>query len=269
MKTSIFPFRVKTMLQIESARKTLEYFCAFPLDSSEELLKKFAELPGAISHFDGGKKNFVYVPGTRKDRVVLIAHADTVWDRDYGERDDLRQSLKKEDDIYSGVNSAVGIGADDRSGCAILWLLKDSGHSLLVVDGEEHGQIGSHHLREHYPELFGELNDHAYMIQFDRRNGTDYKFYSLPVSRRFERFIQSETGYQDAGRNARTDIIVLCHKICGVNLSVGYYKEHTPDEYLVFSQWFYTLCLAEQLLAPRQKRYLLKGKGFGFLSYPF
>ncbi len=257
----------KCALQSEAARETLEHFCSYPLDSSREVLEKFAELPDAVSCFDGEKKNFVYVPGSRPDRVVLVAHADTVWDRYYGKTVSGEQSLKAEGDLYKGTNPDLGIGADDRSGCAILWLLKDSGHSLLVVDGEERRQIGSHHLRTSYPELFRELNEHAYMIQFDRRNGNDYKCYSLPVTHSFRRMIQKRIGYRDAGKNSRTDIIVLCEKICGVNLSVGYYGEHTPDEHLVFSEWFRTLSLAEALLERKQKRYPLKKAGFGLFSF--
>jgi hypothetical protein len=35
------------------------------------------------------------------------------------------------------------LGADDRAGLAILWLLRDLGHSLMVTDLEEHGRMGS------------------------------------------------------------------------------------------------------------------------------
>lgn len=242
----------------DNYREILERFCSFPLDSSREVLGEFAKLPGAISHFDGGKRNFVYVPGTREDRVVLVAHADTVWDREYGFAGDCTQSLNFENGVYSGINPACGIGADDRAGCAILWLLKDSGHSLLVVDGEERGQIGSHHIESAYPEIFRELNEHAYMIQFDRRGSSDYKFYALPVSRAFERFVQEKTGYSDAGRTARTDIVVLCRRICGVNLSIGYVSEHKPTESLVLSHWQRTLHLAEKMLAEPQSAFPLE-----------
>ena len=48
-----------------------------------------------------------------------------------------------EDGVYSSGDDLCGIGADDRAGCAMLWLLRDSGHSLLILDGEEHGQVGA------------------------------------------------------------------------------------------------------------------------------
>lgn len=72
-----------------------------------------------------GEDSFVYVPGKREDRVVLIAHADTVYNSG--------QEIIFEEGIYRSGTPYCGIGADDRAGCAILYLLKDFGHSLLRV----------------------------------------------------------------------------------------------------------------------------------------
>ena len=240
------------------AKEALEKFCSFDITSAKEILDEFASLPGAIVHCDGGKDNFVYVPGTREDRVLLVAHADTVWDSLYGNGRGYMQSLTEKDGVYRGANDECGIGADDRAGCAILWLLRNSGHSLLVVDGEEYGQIGSHHVRERYPALFDELNGHSYMLQFDRRENANYKVYSLPVTKEFIRFVESGTGYYNAGIYSRTDIVVLCRDICGVNLSIGYYNEHSAEESLVFEEWYSTLTIAERLLAEKQRRFPLK-----------
>ena len=246
-------------MNVTSAKQILHRFCSFPVSSTEDILQEFANVPGAIVHFDGQKKNFVYIPGTRRDRVLLVAHVDTVWDAFYG-KGTFEQTLAEQDGMYSGVNPDCGIGADDRAGCAILYCLKESGHSLLIVDGEEHGQIGSNHIKNAYPEIFNELNRHSYVIQFDRRGSDNYKVYNLPVSKKFIRFIEKSTGFKDAGKNARTDIVVLCRDICGVNLSIGYYDEHSSDEKLVFSEWFKTLELSERMLRKEQTGYPLKPK---------
>ena len=247
-------------MEKQQAKTTLEHFLSLPLRSSAEVMAEFARLPDAICGFDGGKQNFVYIPGTRPDRVLLAAHADTVWDDAYGAQGDLSQRILFEDGVYKGAVSGHGIGADDRAGCAMLMLLKDSGHSLLILDGEERGQIGAHHLEVEYPALFEEINSHAYAIQLDRRGSIDYKVYKLPVSDAFLRFIEEQTGYEDAGRNARTDIVVLCKKMCGVNLSIGYYDEHTEKERLVFDEWYHTLQIVEALLQKPQKHYPLNGE---------
>ena len=240
----------------EYAKEILMHFLSFPLTESDGILGAFASLPNAEAHFDGKKRCFVYVPGSRPDRVLLLAHADTVWDSAYGEEGAV-QTLAEEDGILSGKDPRVGIGADDRAGCAMLWLLRESGHSLLVLDGEEGGLIGSTHLSERYPALYDELNRHSYMLQLDRRGATDYKVYRLPVSREFRSFIEEGIGYRDAGRSSATDIVALCRDICGVNLSVGYANEHSAQETLSIPRWLATLEGVERLLTPAQRRYPL------------
>ena len=245
--------------------KILMHFLSFRPESSLPVLLQFSLLDNAVVHLDGGKNNFVYVPGKRSDRALLIAHADTVWDTYYyqsGKREDdvaVRQLRKQKHRpvIRDGIISQRGwkewgLGADDRAGCAMLWLLKNSGHSLLVTDGEEHGQIGANYLIGHYPGLAEELNGHSYMIQFDRRGNNDYKTYRLPVTDEFRSYIEEKTGFCDAGMTARTDIVALCKKICGVNLSIGYHNEHKPQETLVYRDWLNTYRIAERLLRDEQ-----------------
>ena len=241
-----------------------------PADSTP-VLEFFSGLPGSVACFEGGKNNFVYVPGSRTDRVVLVAHADTVWDAVYlenGYRDDAyvktfaeryHKPVWDNGVIRQGGWKQWGLGADDRAGCAMLYLLRESGHSLLITDGEEHGQIGADHLTTNYPRISDELNSHRYMIQLDRRGSRDYKTYRLNVTNKFRRYIKKNTGYEDAGQTSRTDIITLCRRICGVNLSIGYYNEHTPDEYLVFDEWYHTYSTVCKMLEKNQPEFLLRG----------
>ncbi len=221
-------------------RQAVEEFLALPLEGTDAVFEKFAALPGAVrKRGEKPKEQFIYVPGVRGDRAVIAAHADTVWDAVYDE------------------TRARGLGADDRAGCAMAFLLRDSGHSLLILDGEEHGAQGSEFLKRECPEIFSEINDHSYIVQLDRRGSTDYKFYKLPVSQEFRAYIEAETGYHDAGTDSRTDIVVLCEKVCGVNLSVGYYNEHGPEESFVYEEWAHTLDVVRNMLQKRLTRYPL------------
>ncbi|MCR4646933.1 MAG: hypothetical protein K5695_16255 [Oscillospiraceae bacterium] len=253
---------------MDPVKDTLMEFLSMRLEDAMPVLSRFAELDGSIAQFDGGKNNFVYVPGNRADRVVLVAHADTVWDTfyvpNYAEmyrKQPHKPVFDAEGQIISqGGWKGWGIGADDRAGCAILWLLKESGHSLLITDGEEHGQIGAHHLMEHYPDIAAELNAHQYMIQFDRCNATEYKTYRLPVTQAFIDHVESHTHYTSAGIKARTDIVTLCRQCCGVNLSVGYYNEHTTGEKLHYPEWLHTYQTAKELLTQEQPQFLLRSE---------
>ena len=245
-------------LDKEYCRTVLEKFLSYPLTSTNNLLDEFIKLPNAIYKLDGGKKNFVYIPGTRKDRVVLVAHADTVWDSYYYEDELCENILSYKKGKYFNLSKKYGLGADDRAGCAILWILKDMGHSLLILDGEEHGQIGANHLKKEYPDIFNEINNHNHIIQFDRRGNKDYKTYDIPVSNEYIKFIKKNTKYRCPGNNSRTDIVVLCEKVCGVNLSVGYYNEHYSSEYLVFKDWYKTLKLSYKMLSKQQDKFIIE-----------
>ncbi len=167
----------------ESEKEVLMRFLSLDLTDSLPVLQLFADLDGAVSCLKGYKRNFVYVPGARKDRVVLIAHTDTVWDRYYDDGDgtpapasrEHRPVMTPDGIVRQGGWQQWGLGADDRAGCAILWLLRNSGHSLLLTDGEEIGGISADYLMCFRPDIADELNAHRYMIQFDRRNSRDYK----------------------------------------------------------------------------------------------
>lgn len=181
---------------------------------------------------------------------MLIAHADTVYNSS--------QEIIFEDGIYRSGTPYCGIGADDRAGCAILYLMKDFGHSLLILDGEEHGSRGAEAIKNRHKDLYDELNEHQYMIEFDRCNARDYKVYNLPVSQEFKNFIEEKTGYREPNKSSSTDIVHLCSKICGVNLSVGYYNEHCyDDEYLVLEEWQHTLNIARNMLKGPQEKFPL------------
>lgn len=215
----------------------LRSFLEEPLHTSDGILGRFASMPGAYT-FGDSPERFVYVPGYRKDRVVLVAHADTVW---HGHRQ-IATALAFEEDggYFHSLSPRYGLGADDRAGCAILWLLKDLGHSLLITDGEEQGLLGTESLIAWQPEVLEELNRHGFMVQFDRRNGRDFKCYDVGTQA-FRQYVGRQTGYTEPDRNSRTDIVSLCRRITGVNLSVGYRDEHTPRERLYLAEWLGTL----------------------------
>ncbi len=230
----------------------LTQFLQVALNTSEPIFDRFAKLPNRQIVFRGDRPNrFLYIRGERTNKVLLVAHADTVWDNDRELNDKPDPELLLTDGIFHSSSSTYGIGADDRAGCAILWLLKDMGHSLLITDGEEFGGFGSTWLM-HDPQnadIADELNqDHQFMIQFDRRHGTDFKCYSVGTDE-FRLYLQQVTGYSEPNRSAYTDIVTLCRTITGVNLSVGYRKEHSCLESLSIQEWQHTLDLCRTWLA--------------------
>ncbi len=228
-------------------QETLFDFLSYPLGDSDSLLKRFAALPGAI-HRGSGFRQFVFIEGSRENRIVLVAHADTVWP--WGEYRTQKPDLQLKDGIITNRNG--GLGADDRAGCAIVWLLRNSGHSILITDGEEFGLQGSSFLMAENPDIADEINlTHKFCVQFDRRNSRDFKCYSVGTDE-FRAYIAAETGYQEPDRHSCTDIVELCRDICGVNFSIGYYKEHTDREYLVLDEWQSTLRTCKKWLTRKK-----------------
>lgn len=240
--------------ELSADAAALEKFLKLPIDSPDSVFARFRELPGAIEHQGEGKEHFLYIPGTREDRCVLAAHADTVADTFYTNEAAATFPVLRDGKFISGHAGTI-LGADDRAGCAILWQLRKSGHSLLILDGEEHGQIGANYLRNSYPELWQEIEAHSFLLQLDRRGERDYKTYSIPVSREFHTYIQEETGFKYNESSGKTDICALCEHVCGVNLSIGYYEEHTKGECLQIDQWEHTLQVVRTMVEKPLKRF--------------
>ena len=211
--------------------EVLREFLALP-HRAEPVLEKFADLPGAVKKTGGAREGFVYVPATRQNAVLLVAHADTVADDDEIELDEDEETIRNRRGI---------LGADDRAGCAMLWQLRNTGHGLLVTDGEERGGLGTAFLTTAFEDIYDEINRrYNFMIQIDRRGSGDFKCYNV-WTEEFRAYVVGMTGFAEPDRRSFTDIVGLCRDICGVNLSCGYYREHTPDEYLVKEDWRYTL----------------------------
>ena len=225
-------------MQQEQILETLRYFLRMPLEATP-VLAHFVALPNAQFHDFGGEERFVYIPATRENAVLLVAHADTVETTDYP------TELLEDNDIIRNADPEQILGADDRAGCAMVSILgKMLGHGMLITDGEENGQVGARALVAQCEAIADELqSQYQFMVEFDRRESRNFKCYDVGTDA-FRAYLSTKTGYRDDGRIAYTDICTLARDICGVNLATGFYNEHSTDEYLSKSDWFETLELA-------------------------
>lgn len=235
---------------------TLTEFLNMPLDRGDQILERFASLPSArVGNGQAPLQRYVYVPGTRNDRVLLIAHVDTVWDRAYGCSLTQPRGVLLEDGVFKSDHPGCGIGADDRAGCAMLWEMRHSGHSLLLLDGEEKGKQGAIFLRRSNPALFRELNQHNYMVELDWRGQDECMLNQAPNTARFQKHMKQTLGMTATKARASTDLQVICKRICGINVGVGYHGYHTAQETLVLSEWQAVLDKLSRLLASPQPRF--------------
>ena len=124
-------------MQQDQFLATLRFFLSMPLNATP-VLEHFAAMPNAQFRDFGGQKRFVYIPASRDNAVLLVAHADTVDETNYP------TELLEVDEIIRNADADQILGADDRAGCAIAAILGPMlGHGILIADGEEHGQIGA------------------------------------------------------------------------------------------------------------------------------
>lgn len=242
----------------------LPYVCKWLRMTADQVLDKFMNLNNAFTDGEGDNR-FVYVPGNRENRALIVAHADTVWGNtkinlDYFNGIVYSTNRFKDTTIRGRNNSTIkkygiGIGADDRAGCAIAWRLRELGHSILITSGEEIGCIASKWLMTS-KTWEQEINDtHAFAVQFDRKGHKDVVFYDVATNN-FVKYVKEQTGYTPT-QGFSTDIKHLCKKISGVNISVGYHDEHAPNERLVVDQWENTLAIAKEWLSKEVSKYKL------------
>jgi len=152
---------------------------------------------------------------------MLVAHIDTVHKKP--------PSVIYHDPDHNVLWSPDGLGADDRAGVyALLKISKNYKPYLLFTDEEESGGGGAQEFIDIYPDPFDNLN---MVIQLDRCGVYDSVFYDVD-SQPFMDYINSFGFIEDIG--TFSDICWICPswEINGVNLSVGFYNEHTETEYL-------------------------------------
>lgn len=210
----------------------------------QDVLDLFATLPNAIQ-VGAGDRQYVYVEGTRDDRVLLVAHADTVFEN----RNQKVMPKYSAGKYFSSVQN-IGIGADDRTGCCIAWRLRDLGHSILICNKEEIGCVGSRFLMEDNAMADKLNNTHRFAIQFDRHGSSDLVYYNVG-SDPFNNWCEANfKGYKKA-QGSSTDIRHLCRKMCGVNISVGYYNEHWATEYQLEKEFIRTLETTREVISQK------------------
>jgi putative aminopeptidase FrvX len=205
-------------------------------------LRTRRRIPGRSSE-DSGKK------------MLLAAHLDVKGDFSSSDQLIERNNI---------VSSEKGIlGADDRAGVSmILNLLKEVGDyrevpplKFIFTVGEEEGQYGAESID---PDFF---EDVSFGISLDRRNCKDIVYKSSSkeysnlefaerVARVSSRIFSEENAFVPC-QGGISDLRVWSEKDTRpcVNLSVGYFDEHTDEERLDLTCWDRTHQLVAELIA--------------------
>jgi len=164
---------------------------------------------------------FIYCKGSVP--ILFVAHMDTVH------REQVKFICYSE--CGNIVMSPQGIGGDDRAGIyMILEIIKTHHVSVLFTEDEEIGGVGADKFmgycleRDYVPDV-------NFIIQLDRRGDNDAVFYDCD-NPEFTDFIESFGFVEAQGSFSDISVIAPMLGIAAVNLSVGFFNEHSLHEYI-------------------------------------
>jgi hypothetical protein len=193
---------------------------------------------------NGKLRNFLFCEG--EEPVMVVAHLDTIFEDlsnlysayptdDLWGTYDFYQTVVEFKEIYHDQVEGVmwspdGLGADDRVGVFMILSLVRAGlkPSILFTTDEESGSASGYDFALQYKHKFQNYGI-KYVMELDRAGADDCVFYRCD-NPDFVKYIEGYGFVTDTG--SFTDISVICPiiKTAGVNLSVGYWNEHSKTE---------------------------------------
>lgn len=189
----------------------------------------------------------------------VVSHMDTV--HSFVDNFEIYHDIKDKDILFAmNDKQRVGIGGDDKCGIfGCLYLLKTVPNiKVIFFSREESGCRGSGAINMKFFE------DCRYLIQLDRRGSKDFiqTYWSKKtVSHEFSSEIgltKKKWGYKNATGTV-TDVMKLWDNKVGVscvNLSCGYYKAHSAEEYISVATLWRSIKFVEEIISTmKPKRY--------------
>lgn len=174
---------------------------------------------------------FLYVKG--KQKVLLTAHMDTVH------KEPVKDFYELIKDGKHIISSPQGIGGDDRCGIyMILEILRTTKLRpfILFCEDEEVGGDGSDKFTN--TNFINDLKKLYFLVELDRKGINDLVYYE-DENEKFHEFCARVTGFRE-NYGSFSDISNLSPacSVSSVNISCGYYNQHTKDEYVVLEEMY-------------------------------
>ena len=212
--------------------KTLESLIKCDETVLENTMLKFLTQKYGETNIFHIKNHFILALGALP--IGLVAHMDTV----------VYPKVEKIKEKNGIVSAKYGLGADDRAGIYAIVKLIQKGYrpTIIFTNQEEVGGLGAKALSMCLEDLRAK-----YLIQLDRRGKDDAVFYDCP-NKKFKDYVCGFGFTEQTG--IYSDISFLCPvwDIAGVNLSVGYFYEHTEKECLNLEYLEETIVKVEKML---------------------
>ena len=194
------------------------------------------------------KGYLLIIPKENPAPILLTAHMDTVHEKQ------VRQIIVEKHVGKTIVSSPQGIGGDDRCGIYMITRILDDGMRpyVLFCEDEEIGCVGAGRFAIGKDKEL--ITDKVkFIVELDRRNATDAVFYDCD-NPDFTEYIEKTTGYKKAD-GSYSDICEIAPEVkaAAVNLSCGYYHEHTLQHYVVWEEMINTLKVTKKLIKSAKK----------------
>lgn len=196
----------------------------------------------------------MYVGDFTEEKPCIVAHLDSVHNK-------VGQVYCDGEILFS----TKGIGGDDKCGLiAGIEIIKRCDVNLLFTIDEEIGGIGARAVD------LNRLKTAQYFIEIDRRGSgdciTNLGFYEDTVTADFMDCLENDLwvfGFKKAS-GSYTDLcdILPETKVCGINLSAGYYEPHTNKEYIVLSELQNTINFVVSVCNSVRQRFDLPEEAF-------
>jgi len=217
-------------------------------------------------------KPSLYAFWDRKSPIIIQAHIDVVKSFGSGRHYDAKTSewvddpppSNKKVELFKIRNVIVGkngrLGGDDRAGImAIISInntcVKDALPlpSILLTDGEESGGTGMREfIKDTGIETLAPVN---LVLGLDRRGVGEYVYYIEPAQE-VKFYIETFGFSKSFGSYSDSKDLSKAFSIPSVNLSVGYYDNHTSSETVHLDEMFLTVKrVIEMIKDPLNQRY--------------
>ena len=187
--------------------------------------------------------NYVVTQGTSS--IALVAHVDTV---SWGTKG---MTLAWNKNV---LRNELGIlGADDRAGVfGILEAVKKAktlGLPLPSVIFTNHEESGGRGVKKFIKDQVFSGTGTNLFVELDRKGCNEYVFYTSSLPKQVKDYIESFGYCQKEGSYSDIMDLAFAYKIPAVNLSVGYYSQHTQFETLHWDELWLTINRVVEMLA--------------------
>lgn len=158
--------------------------------------------------------------------ILLVAHLDTVFSNP-------PKDIIIKDNI---ISSPQGIGGDDRCGVYIISeIMKTLDCSILLLEDEEIGGEGAVKFFDSNDCIIQSAMRNNAIIEIDRQGFNDAVFYQC-TNENFQKIVCKDFYQLRHGTFSDISILAPMLGIAAVNVSAGYYYEHSYEEEVCWNQ---------------------------------